>query len=352
MVLRIDETSDNWELFQNELKTEMEQANRALKEVALVLEQSQTEMAKLLQRSATINAQLQQVQAQFEAMPRAEIRQVYSSALEAQQRLMVMRGQVEKLQSEKTHLEKMLGVLENIQRVITDYSEGGKAGKTSAEMVEMVVNAQESERLRLSRQMHDGPAQALSNFIVQTEIATRLFDLDPNRAKEELNNLKASAMSTFQKVRVFIFELRPMMLDDLGLVPTIRRYIDAFKEQTGLEVSLLIKGQERRLETYIEVMVFRAIQELMGNAYRHNLDNGIKNQVNIQVVIDEAMVKVSVSDTGKGFDPQSIAIMGGIGLKLIRERVEMIEGTLEIDSAPGQGSRIILSIPCFSVEKA
>jgi two-component system, NarL family, sensor histidine kinase DegS len=351
MVLQMDDNKDNWEQFQHELKAELEQANKTLKEVALVLEQSQAEMIKLTQRSASVNAQLQQVQAQFDSIPRNDIRQAYTSSLETQQRLLVMRGQVEKLQSDKSHLEKMVELLENVQKVVTEYGEGGKAGKTAAETVEMVVNAQEAERLRLSRQMHDGPAQALSNFIVQTEIAARLFDMDPNRAKEELNNLKASAMSTFQKVRVFIFELRPMMLDDLGLVPTIRRYVDAFKEQTGMEVTLTIKGQERRLEPYIEVMVFRAAQELMGNSYRHNLDSGVKVQINIQIVIDETMVKVAVSDTGKGFDPQAITNKGGIGLKLIKERCEMIGGTLEIDAAPGHGSRIVLSIPCFSTEK-
>ena len=102
----------------------------------------------------------------------------------------------------------------------------------------MIINAQEAERQRLSRQMHDGPAQAMSNFILQTEIAMRLLDVDAAQAKEELGNLKAAAMGTFQKVRNFIFELRPMMLDDLGLVPTVRKYVDAFKDQTGLDISL------------------------------------------------------------------------------------------------------------------
>ena len=87
----------------------------------------------------------------------------------------------------------------------------------------MIVTAQAAERQRLSRQMHDGPAQALSNFILQTEIAMRLLDVDPAQAREELGNLKTSAMGTFQKVLNFIFELRTMMLDDLGLITTLRR---------------------------------------------------------------------------------------------------------------------------------
>ena len=134
-----------------------------------------------------------------------------------------------------------------------------------AKSVEMIIQAQEAERGRLARKMHDGPAQALSNFILQTEIAMRLFDIDQSKAKEELAGVKTAASSTFQKVRDFIFDLRPMMLDDLGLVPTITRYVDTFKEQSGIEVRLISTGMEQRFESYLEVMVFRAIQELLGN---------------------------------------------------------------------------------------
>ena len=116
--------------------------------------------------------------------------------------------------------------------------------------VEQIIEAQEEERRKISRQIHDGPAQALSNFILQTEIALRLFDIDVGKAREELTSLKASATSTFSHVRDFIFDLRPMMLDDLGLIPTVRRYTDAFKEKTGLNLTLVVTGTERRLESH------------------------------------------------------------------------------------------------------
>ena len=196
--------------------------------------------------------------------------------------------------------------------------------------------------------MHDGPAQALSNFIVQAEIAARLFDMDPNRAKEELDSLKSAAMTTFQKVRVFITELRPMMLDDLGLIPTIRRYVDTFKEQTGVDVNLSIQGVDRRLESYVEVMIFRALQELMSNAVRHNQDLPMKLQITVQLIIDEHLVKVAVGDNGKGFNSEAAGKSGGFGLKLIRERVEMLGGTMDIDSSSGQGTRILFQIPVES----
>ncbi|TLM97745.1 hypothetical protein FDZ73_24540 [bacterium] len=213
-------------------------------------------------------------------------------------------------------------------------------------MLEMLINAQESERLRLSRQMHDGPAQALSNFIVQAEIASRFFEMDPEKAKEELTNLKTSAMATFQRVRLFITELRPMMLDDLGLVPTLQRHVETFKDQQpNFEVALAVKGGEKRLPTYVEVMIFRAVQELLTNVARFNLDNPAKVQVNIQLNIEDNLVRLAVTDTGKGFDPAQMPEGTDISVKLIRERVEMLGGYLEVDSSIGKGSRITFQIP-------
>jgi two-component system sensor histidine kinase DegS len=172
----------------------------------------------------------------------------------------------------------------------------------------------------------------------------RLMDVDTTQAREELNNLKASAMGTFQKVRNFIFELRPMMLDDLGLAPTVRRYADAFKEQAGLDVSMTVTGHERRLEPYLEVMLFRAIQELLGNAARHSQATLVK------VILDlgEDRVRVSVDDNGKGFDQDAIQHSNSLGLKLIRERTEMLGGSFEIDSAIGKGARILFAVPARS----
>lgn len=328
-----------------DLDSELQETEKALREVTLMIEQSQGEVLKLSQRNAAITTHLQQVQNQFDKMPLQDIRNAYDSALDAQQRLFVMRGQLEKLQSEKSHLERFKSTLERARQNPGAAAVASIAGaKGPLASVEMLVNAQETERQRLSRQMHDGPAQALSNFILQTEIAMRLMDVDATQAREELNNLKASAMGTFQKVRNFIFELRPMMLDDLGLAPTIRRYADAFKEQAGLDVTVTVTGHERRLEPYLEVMLFRAIQELLGNAARHSQATLVK------VILDlgEDRVRVSVDDNGKGFDPDSIQHGNNLGLKLIRERTEMLGGSFEIDSAVGRGARILFGVPARS----
>jgi two-component system sensor histidine kinase DegS len=330
-----------------DLQRELDETVRSLREITLMIEQSQGELAKLSQRNAAITTHLQQVQGQLDSMPVQEIRSAYDSALDAQQRLFVMRGQLEKLQAEKNHLDRLKAILEktipNAGAGAASASSPGAAKGTMAS-VEMLVNAQEMERQRLSRQMHDGPAQALSNFILQTEIAMRLFDVDAARAKEELNNLKSSAMGTFQKVRNFIFELRPMMLDDLGLVPTVRRYADAFKEQASLDVIVTVTGNERRLEPYLEVMIFRALQELLGNAARHSQ----ATQVKVMLDMGDDRVRVSVDDNGRGFDPDAVQQGNSLGLKLIRERAEMLGGSFDVDSSIGRGTRVTFTVPARS----
>lgn len=327
-----------------DLQAELDEVNRALKEIVLMIEQSQGELAKLTQRNAAITAHLQQAQSRLDRMPIEEVRMAYDSAMEAQQRLFVMRGQLDKLQSDRAHLERYRTALERMRAAgVGGAPAGGTAARGSGALAsaEMLINAQEAERQRLSRQMHDGPAQALSNFILQAEIAMRLLAVDPAQAREELANLKAAAMSTFQKVRGFIFELRPMSLDDLGLVPTVRRYADSYKEQSGMDINLTVTGNERRLPQYLEVMIFRALQELLGNAARHSQGTLVK----VHLDLGEDVIKVSVDDNGKGFDVETLQSSGSLGLKLIRERVELMGGTFQVDSAAGKGTRVTFAVP-------
>jgi two-component system, NarL family, sensor histidine kinase DegS len=349
MVVKAQSTHVDENLLQ--IQSELDHARRSLKEITLMVEQSQIEMSKLSQRNSLANGNLQQVQAQIETIPRSDIRQVYESAMDTQQRLLVMRGQLEKLQSDQQHIQTIVTYLETAAHYLSENRVGleGKTGASGSTVIEMVINAQEQERLRLSRQMHDGPAQALSNFIVQAEIAARMFDVDPVKAKDELSALKAAAMSTFQKVRVFIFELRPMMLDDLGLFPTIRRYVESFRTQTSVDVVLSIRGQERRIEPYLEVMIFRSLQEIMWNAAKFNSDNAAKIQIQVQISIEDDLINIAVNDNGRGFDPAVALNKGGLGLKLIRERVEMLGGEMSIDAAVDQGAQISFQVPCLQI---
>lgn len=332
------------EAFLDSARAELEQAKAEMREINLLVEQSQGEVDKLAQRNASITAHLHQLQAHFDTVPREDIKAAYEAAQEAQQRLFTMRGQLEKLQSDQSHLKRMtdfiaktIALLEGGPKVEVPQQKGGGT------IVSQIIEAQEEERRKLSRQVHDGPAQALSNFILQAEIAQRLLDVDPAKAREELKNLKTAASTTFAHIRDFIFELRPMMLDDLGLVPTVRRYLEAYKERSGLETTLVVTGKERRLVPHLEVLIFRALQELLTNVREH----AQATQVKATVDVDTTAVRVTIEDNGRGFDPDSTAVTGGKGrgLKTLRERIDLVGGTLDIAGSPGKGSRISFTVP-------
>jgi len=333
------------DLFLEETHVKFEKMNRELTEITLLVEQSQGEVEKLTQRNADVTARVHQMQAHFDTVPREDIRNNYEAVQDAQQRLFTMRGQLEKLESDKAHLERssdfMTRTLELLEgRPVIEIEEEEQTTEAS---LERVIQAQEEERRKISRQIHDGPAQVLSNFILQTEIAVRLFDKDQEKAREELENLKEAATSSFANVRDFIFELRPMMLDDLGLVPTIRRYVEALKEKAGLDTSVTVTGTERRLESHREVMAFRSVQELLANIREH----AKATQAKVLIDMGENQLKVSVEDNGEGFDPESLSSEENPdkGLSRLEKQVELFEGTLDISSSAGDGTRVAFTIP-------
>jgi two-component system sensor histidine kinase DegS len=327
----------------NETRELYERTQQEQRDLNRMVDQSRGEVEKLAQRNAAIAAHLRQLQGNFENMPRADIRTAYEAAQEAQQRLFTMRGQLEKLQGEQANLERLASHLQRNMLALQAMDVSKPVGGDGMSVIVRVVEAQEAERQRLSRQIHDGPAQALSNFILQTEIAMRLFDIDSERARAELKALKISATSTFQKVRDFIFDLRPMMLDDLGLVPTVRRYVDATKEKSGLAVTLTVTGADYRMDSAREVVIFRGIQELLNNVRSH----AQASQVRVMLDFDGHRVRVAVEDNGKGFEPQAVLTgkQKASGLPTLKERMDLLGGSLHIDAQPGQGDRLVMEVP-------
>jgi len=331
------------EAFLQSTRSESDQVRMEMKEIGLLVEQSQGEVDKLANRNASITATLHQLQAHFDTVPREDIKSAYEAAQDAQQRLFTMRGQLEKLQSDQAHLKRYVEFLTKTQQMLEGGAAPVAADQGAVSPVVQIIEAQEEERRKLSRQVHDGPAQSLSNFILNAEIALRLLDTDTEKAREELKNLKTTAGNTFSSVRDFIFELRPMMLDDLGLVPTVRRYIEAYKDRSGLDASLVVTGKEMRMQPHLEVLVFRAVQELLANVREHAQATQVKTTVDV----DTKEVRVSVEDNGKGFDPDGAGFTAssGRGLKTLKERIDLVGGSMDISSAAGKGTKVALVVP-------
>ncbi len=343
--------------FLDRVREDLDHVEREKREIALLIDQSKAEVDRWAQRQATVTNQLRQVQQHLETVPRNDIKQTYDSALDVQQKLFSMRGQLEKLQSDQKNLDRFRETLRSVLDVLGEAAMGAagdssdaKPGGAEAEpIIIRIIEAQEAERHRMSKAMHDGPAQSLTNFVLQAEIVQRLFDANPTQARIELQNLKATATATFQRVREFIMELRPMMLDDLGLIPTVRRYVKAFEEKSGIPTSLTVTGEERRFEQYREVLTFRAIQELLSNVRDHSQ----ATQVRMTLDVDENRVKATVEDNGKGFDAAAVLAAPQenkhLGLRTMKERTELLGGRLDIESAAGQGARATVDLPVGSM---
>lgn len=343
-----------------ELRGEHERIQMRLRELQTLIDQSQAEVKRLQQKSIDVTTQLNRLEANFDTVPRNDIKVIYTNALDTRTRLLTMQNQLEKVQQDRSQLENFGKTLERLMSMVEgvpissisgvpsagEISAGASSnGSLSNSTIVRIVEAQESERQRLARQMHDGPAQSLTNFILQAEICQRLFDRNPDRATEELNNLKTAASTTFQKVRDFIFDLRPMMLDDLGLTPTVRRYIDAFAEKSGIETQLNIVGDERRrMEAHTEVTMFRGLQELLGYAR----DVSTSTKVAIILDISGNPIKATVNFNGLSLDDTEAAAEQSSGklqgLSALRERIELVGGMIDTFS-DSEGNRVEISLP-------
>jgi two-component system sensor histidine kinase DegS len=337
--------------------TEYETIQRELKEIEILVKQSTSEVEKLAQRNAQLTNRVRAMEANIDTIPRHDMKELYNAYNDAQMRLFMMRGQVEQLQSRQENLRRFAESLRRVLEISSTLLAAKDAGPASSSRGERgsapsegsgivkIINAQESERQSLANQLHDGPAQSLTNLILQAEICERLFDNDANRARTELSELKQAVTDTFQKVREFIFDLRPMMLDDLGLTPTLRKSVEDYEQKHGLSCNLRISGRDQRLPPHIEVTVFRVIQQLLKNIKDH------ANATHVQLGMDisDQEVKVIIEDDGGGFDVQE-AMAGArqrktIGLMSIQEQLELLGGHVDINSALNKGTTITFRIP-------
>jgi two-component system sensor histidine kinase DegS len=198
----------------------------------------------------------------------------------------------------------------------------------------------EEERMRIARDMHDGPAQSMSNLVLQAEILERLVGRNPDQLMHELQDFKNSVRNALDETRQLIFDLRPMTLDDLGLVPTLRTYIKEYGDKYGFATRFNVVGEERRLAKTMEGTLFRIIQEALTNVNKH----ARAKTAEVTLSLGKDRVLATIRDDGAGFDMSAVeanlARNRNLGLISMRERADLERGTLEIKSKPGKGTEI------------
>lgn len=210
-----------------------------------------------------------------------------------------------------------------------------------------ILETQESERKRIARDLHDTTVQNITNLMHKTELCFRLIDMDPVRAKLELQTMIKTIKNTIKDMRGIIYDLRPMLLDDLGFVPTVERYIrEVNNANDNLVVKIEIKNKEVRALSVINLTLFRVVQETISNAIKHG------KATRIQVIVDYIGhdVKLLIKDNGVGFSSKKDLsehkdIFSGYGLSMMRERINLLSGEIEFITGTNEGTEVIVTVP-------
>lgn len=208
-----------------------------------------------------------------------------------------------------------------------------------------ITKAQEEERRRIARELHDDTSQALHALSRQIDNFLRGSEhLMPNDVAF-LKQMRQQLNDALEGVHRFSQALRPPMLDDLGLLPAVRWLADEMAKLAEIEIDFRVAGVERRLPPEVELTLFRAIQEALGNIWRH----AQASKAEIAVEFGQSKIMVSVSDDGKGFEPletlESLSRTGKLGLAGIEERMRLLGGSLKVRSEPGKGTTLIAEAP-------
>lgn len=211
--------------------------------------------------------------------------------------------------------------------------------------VRQVTRAQEDERMRIARELHDETIQTLVVVSRRLEGLSVLSDQLPAAAQERITALQELLTETIGGVRRFVQDLRPPMLDHLGLVASVEALAGDLRENHGIKTLVRVTGTPRRLEPEEELVLFRIVQEAMGNTRRHSA----ASRVEVHMEFEPDYVRVIVSDDGCGFTvPKRIDAYVSeekLGLVGMKERARMLGGTLDIRSEPGLGTRVTVQIP-------
>lgn len=344
----------------DELRTLNNELQQVMKETAETVEK--VDQLEVNYRRSRIR--LTEVSRDFVRYNEEDIKQAYEKATQLQLDLLIYREKEMYLKARRDELQKRVrGVEKSVERaetvsaqmgVVLEYLSGELGQVTrileSAKNRQMlglkIILAQEEERKRISREIHDGPAQLLANLVLRTEIVERMLAKQEFKmVQDEIIDLKRQVRFSLEEMRKVIFNLRPMALDDLGLIPAVRKYVHDFEERTKIRATFETKGKEQRMSSPMEAAIFRLVQEALTNAAKH----ACPTYVGVEITYQAQLVKIVVQDNGLGFRvdqlEQKTKEHTHFGLIGMRERVELLEGRMEIESTENMGTKIIIHIP-------
>jgi signal transduction histidine kinase len=208
-----------------------------------------------------------------------------------------------------------------------------------------IINKEEEARHKLARELHDGPTQDVAAIAMRLNFARLLVERDPGRAKAELERLEDLAHRTVKEIRSMLFTLRPIILETEGLVAALNQYADGLREADGLPIIVEAERYRDCLDPEVQGVVFAILEEAINNARKHAQASVIR----VRLGVERDLFLAQVMDNGSGFDVQAVektyGARGSLGILNLKERAELVGGTLKVESAPGRGTRITLLVP-------
>ena len=336
-----------------QMKTELE----LIKQKIIITINESDILEKKLKLAKT---RLVEVSKYFDKYTEEQVREAYETANDLQIKLSLTRANEKQLREKRDDIERRLKelndtieraehIVEQVNVVInyltSDLKNVGRAlekAKLRQNFGIKIIASQEKERKRISREIHDGPAQMMANVLMRSDLIERTYrDKGIDSAIREIKELKGTVRDALSEVRRIIYDLRPMALDDLGIIPTLRKYLSTMMEYNRhVQIHFQSNNVEERLPSDYEVSIFRLVQESVNNAIKH----GQASEIWVKIEWLKNQINIIVKDNGSGFDINQVKekTFGLVGMK---ERIDLLKGTMEMKSNIGEGTVILFKIP-------
>lgn len=299
----------------------------------------------------------------FKRYSEAEVKSFYENAADVRVQYLAKQNEEKSLIERRNQLEisirKFASVIKDAEQVIHQVSiaMGYLQGEIFSALEDLtgadkmllgirILEAQENERKRIARDIHDGPAQMMANVVMKADLCEYMAKQDIQKGLLEISELKEMVKGSLKEVRDIIFDLRPMSLDDLGLPATLERYVEKVQEEKQVKIQLVVKKGPLDPEQIIAVGMYRIVQEILNNILKHASATTIK----MLLEFGTKYIRLIVINDGIGFNVQETLARvkeegGSFGLLGMYERVEQLGGTLQIESQIQQGTQYRVMLP-------
>jgi len=302
--------------------------------IALALLLIQFHIANIFRPLHSLNRSMQRIAAGEldEPLEPSGVAEIYDLTISFDQMRLRLK---ELIEHERALTESLEEQVEEKSRALADVC------RVREHLLAQLISSQEEERRRVSRELHDSTSQELANLIVRLGVLSRIAEEE--EVLEQLTVLRTQAVQTLEGVNRIVLDLRPGLLDEYGLVPAVHWYADVRLEPLGISAKMEVRGTPYEISSYAQASIYRVIQEAINNIAQH----AHATEVMIHIEWQDEQLRVEIEDNGRGFDTETAFDIanGHYGLLGMRERVFLLNGTLDIQSSPGSGTRVIIEVP-------